>query len=353
MAIVGRESFADIVLPFPPVSSRHASLEPLGAGRYRVVDLGSANGTFVSGRRVETSDVREGEDLRFGSVSFDWAAHRASLDADLALPRGMTLGRDPSCDLVVSDARVSSRHLRVIPQGIGHLLVDLGSANGLFVNGRPVSRAVVGPSDEVRLGTLRVDLPGLVARRAAPWPATFPASPPAELAAPMPPAATPVFVTMPAPPLTPPAAEAPRRSGGRGWAWAAAVVLVLGLGGTGVAFATREDVVKKCALGEEDAYRESAVFLWDVKEARARAEAHTWCPRHAEEPVTYTKRTKCTSCGKVYREVKLVAPRRENPRDVEVAEGTCSDACLFNQDVRDAGAGIKDLAGQAIGALFR
>jgi pSer/pThr/pTyr-binding forkhead associated (FHA) protein len=174
MAIIGREPLADVVLPFPAVSSRHAYLEPLGAGRYRVADLSSSNGTYVGGRRVQTSDVGDGEDLRFGSVAFDWHAHRATLEAELALPRGFTLGRDPSCDVVVADGRVSSRHLRVVPQGAAYLLIDTGSANGLFVNGRPASKAVVGPSDEVRLGSLRVDVPGLVQRRSVPAPAMAP-----------------------------------------------------------------------------------------------------------------------------------------------------------------------------------
>jgi pSer/pThr/pTyr-binding forkhead associated (FHA) protein len=341
MAIIGREALADIVLPFPGVSSRHAHLDPLGAGRYRVADLDSSNGTYVGGRRVRTADVRDGEDLRFGSVSFDWAAHRAALEAELALPRGLVLGRDPSCDIVVADGRVSGRHLRVVPQGTGFLLIDLGSVNGLFVNGRPVSRALVGPADEVRLGTLRVGVPGLVEQRQAPAPSIPPP--------PVPPVVVPLPAAAPAPA---PLAEPPRR-GSAAWPWVAAAVVVLALVGTGVAFATRQDVVQKCALGDEEAYRENGVFFWDLKEARARAEQHSWCPRHAAEKVPYTKTVKCVVCGAVIRREPMEAPRSENPHDIEVSEGTCSDQCRLRQDVRDAGAGIKELAGKAMDAFLR
>jgi pSer/pThr/pTyr-binding forkhead associated (FHA) protein len=329
VAIIGRDAFADIVLPFAAVSSRHAHLEPLGAGRFRVTDLGSSNGTYVSGQKVKSSDVREGEDLRFGSVAFDWAAHKGVLEAELALPRGMTLGRDGSCDLVVADGRVSGRHLKVVPQANGLLLLDAGSANGLFVNGRPVSKAVVGPGEEVRLGTLRVDVHGLVrAKNAPPPPAYVPPPPP------------PPPVTVVAPP--------PRKRKGLWIGLAAAAVLVAG--GAVAAFATRQDVVKKCEMGEEDAARENGVFFWQVDAARARVNQHRWCDKHGNEMVTYKVTHKCSVCGKVMGEEHPSAPRREEQRDREVAEPFCSEECRLQKVATDTLSGAANLAGKMIDA---
>jgi ABC-type multidrug transport system ATPase subunit len=52
MAIIGREAPADIVLPFPQVSTRHTGVAPTADGMLAVTDLGSVNGTHVDGKRI-------------------------------------------------------------------------------------------------------------------------------------------------------------------------------------------------------------------------------------------------------------------------------------------------------------
>ncbi len=47
----------------------------------------------------------------------------------------MILGRDASCDIVISDRQVSRFHARIRPTEQGVLLEDLGSKNGTFYNG--------------------------------------------------------------------------------------------------------------------------------------------------------------------------------------------------------------------------
>ncbi|MCL4818303.1 MAG: FHA domain-containing protein [Vicinamibacteria bacterium] len=302
MAIVGRESLVDIALPFPGVSSRHACLEALGAGRFRVTDLGSSNGTYVRGQRVTSADVQFGEDLRFGSIVFEWNQHRGVLDAEAALPRGLVLGRDPSCDLVVSDGRVSSRHLRVIPQQGGLLLLDVGSANGVAVNGRPVTKALISPSDQVTLGSMRIDVFGLVNAKNAPRPA---------------PAPVPTYVPPPAPAVA--LAPPPQRDTGFPmWGKVLAAVLVLALFGVGAVFATRVDVIEPCELCPTPVVQRNGVFFWERQRvqadaARERSEIR-WCNQHAEEPIDVTKTFVCKHCGKTYGTPEVVKrPRRAAP----------------------------------------
>jgi pSer/pThr/pTyr-binding forkhead associated (FHA) protein len=72
---VGRAHGADVVLEAPLVSRMHCRLE---SGRDQgdeqdvlvVVDLGSTNGTFVNGHRVERSKLKDGDRLRVGRVEF-------------------------------------------------------------------------------------------------------------------------------------------------------------------------------------------------------------------------------------------------------------------------------------------
>ena len=76
-----------------------------------------------------------------------------------SIGRCARVGRDPGNDVVVDDALVSRFHaeLRTRPDGRREL-VDLGSANGTYVNGRAVERAIVEELDIVGVGhhTLRL-----------------------------------------------------------------------------------------------------------------------------------------------------------------------------------------------------
>jgi len=49
---IGRGSVSDLILKDARVSRAHALLRPLGRGNYFLLDLGSANGTFLNGRVV-------------------------------------------------------------------------------------------------------------------------------------------------------------------------------------------------------------------------------------------------------------------------------------------------------------
>jgi signal transduction histidine kinase len=67
--------------------------------------------------------------------------------------QAMALGRDGSNPIRLHDNEVSRRHAELRPaDGQGFRIVDLGSANGTFVNGRPVDQAPLRSGDQVRLG---------------------------------------------------------------------------------------------------------------------------------------------------------------------------------------------------------
>jgi hypothetical protein len=67
--LVGRDERAGIVLADASVSTRHASIERTDHG-WRVLDLGSTNGTFINGRQLgpKGATVRGREKLTFGNV---------------------------------------------------------------------------------------------------------------------------------------------------------------------------------------------------------------------------------------------------------------------------------------------
>jgi len=67
-----------------------------------------------------------------------------------------TLGRHKNNDIAVSDPKVSSFHARIERGQEGYQLVDLGSRNGTFVNGKRIETALLKTGDEVRLGAARL-----------------------------------------------------------------------------------------------------------------------------------------------------------------------------------------------------
>ena len=67
--VVGRAPNSDIPVIDPTISRRHAEVECADAG-ITVRDLGSSNGTFVNGARVEVSPVAVGDVVTFGKVAF-------------------------------------------------------------------------------------------------------------------------------------------------------------------------------------------------------------------------------------------------------------------------------------------
>jgi len=63
------------------------------------------------------------------------------------------IGRSRQCDIVIGDANVSRRHCEVRREGADYVVIDLGSTNGILLNGRQVHRAGLAEGDRLQLGS--------------------------------------------------------------------------------------------------------------------------------------------------------------------------------------------------------
>jgi hypothetical protein len=73
----------------------------------------------------------------------------------------VTIGRSSSNKLVITDSQVSGRHLQIVPQGPGYLLLDVGSSNGTSVNGQRLLPQTYRPlhnGDVIVIGTTRLSV---------------------------------------------------------------------------------------------------------------------------------------------------------------------------------------------------
>lgn len=67
--VLGRGVSADLRFEDPALSSEHATLEFVGDG-YRLRDLGSMNGTLLNGGEIKAAELKNGDELRLGSLVF-------------------------------------------------------------------------------------------------------------------------------------------------------------------------------------------------------------------------------------------------------------------------------------------
>lgn len=193
--LIGRGAGADVRLPDPSVSTRHATIEQRG-GRYVIVDHGTTNGTHVQGARIvpeRPKALRDGDRIDVGAFVLTWkegvpisssptAERTASLARRLlrdvlgpAAPEGarivilngpdqgrtlaipppparLVIGRGETCDLPLPDADASREHVDLVVDLDGVVARDRGSKNGLVVNERRMPEKRLVDRDELQIG---------------------------------------------------------------------------------------------------------------------------------------------------------------------------------------------------------
>jgi ABC-type multidrug transport system ATPase subunit len=183
---IGRDPASGVVVEDQRVSRQHAIVKRQDE-EWVIEDAGSANGIFCEGRRVDRLQVSEPLNIRLGGVDGPllevtpslvapvqrqrgrvglrrtWIAQRPA-EAQTSIPVGrlsavhrpvqkeIRIGRAADNDIVLDDLLVSRHHaeIRFGPTGTG--LIDLGSFNGTYVNGRPVGQANLDPGDIIGIG---------------------------------------------------------------------------------------------------------------------------------------------------------------------------------------------------------
>jgi hypothetical protein len=128
-----------------PVSISFDQSDDLGTGRFRVRSAALAKVTPSSDRNVTATAVRR------ASVVLEVNGMKHPLD-----PPGLVLGRGTEADLQINDPGVSRRHaeIRVLPGESAPQVsvVDLGSTNGMLVNGQRVEHATLQDGATVKIG---------------------------------------------------------------------------------------------------------------------------------------------------------------------------------------------------------
>jgi hypothetical protein len=116
--------------------------EPEGVGKTMI---------FSSSRRVR--DAVEGTGARRRSKALLNVSGRRML----LPPSGATIGRSRDCDVVIEDSGVSRRHAELRPDGTAWRIEDLGSTNGVRVNGLAIHAVQqLRSGDRVEIGSTEI-----------------------------------------------------------------------------------------------------------------------------------------------------------------------------------------------------
>jgi pSer/pThr/pTyr-binding forkhead associated (FHA) protein len=70
----------------------------------------------------------------------------------------VVFGRDEDCQLILDDDPVSRKHAKVLYQDYQPELLDLGSTNGTYLNGKKIHRAYLKQGDQIQVGASIFDV---------------------------------------------------------------------------------------------------------------------------------------------------------------------------------------------------
>lgn len=113
----------------------------------------AAAATMVYRPKADTAAAEDGADVPVEreSVWLTVDGERHPIDK-----RVTVLGRAQDCDIQLADPNVSRRHAEVRQEETSYWIVDLGSTNGMEVNGRRLRQAKLEDGDRVTLGSTDV-----------------------------------------------------------------------------------------------------------------------------------------------------------------------------------------------------
>jgi len=147
------ETDADLDVGEFGIATRMVQPEPRRGADEPMVDVEPGHTMIYKAKPPQATQAVTPEELGVESelVTLSWNETRHEVKQ-----RRVVIGRSHDCDIQLADANVSRRHAELRQEGAAYWIVDLGSTNGMEVNGKRVKRAKLRSGDTITLGSTEV-----------------------------------------------------------------------------------------------------------------------------------------------------------------------------------------------------
>lgn len=190
MVTIGRAKDNDIILENLSVSRNHVRIKHENE-EYFIVDLNSANGTYVNGIKITKTALSDNDVVAVGKYRlifvnkglddqqkiFDLSAEEKTMviqgtapNAKLTVLKGkelskkfslekdeVTLGKGKDCAIVINDMFIGKHHATIKKKGNRYYLYDTGSWRGTQVNGETISEIPLMDGDLIKIGSWELE----------------------------------------------------------------------------------------------------------------------------------------------------------------------------------------------------
>ena len=170
ITLIGSAPSARLYLPSKAVSRCHAAVINTD-GAVFIRDLASRTKTRVNGRSVKEAELSDGDVVQIARFAFRFTRPGPAAPAPPRPPapaaafeidgvddpvpletRALLIGRREHADISLTENAASSAHALVLVSEGKHIVRDLNSRTGTFVNGVKVHEHVLSPGDVIRVG---------------------------------------------------------------------------------------------------------------------------------------------------------------------------------------------------------
>jgi pSer/pThr/pTyr-binding forkhead associated (FHA) protein len=169
VSILGSGEWCDVILESPDVATSHAAIVKYGGTGY-LCDLGAKGGATLNGRMVRWARLAAGDRVGVGPFEFvvqiDSETPNNAMtqpifgllgDEEIGLVTSidpvLLIGSDGGSDIVLNDAGVHARHCLVVWTDRGPVARDLSGDRLSFVNGKPMSAALLHDGATIGVGS--------------------------------------------------------------------------------------------------------------------------------------------------------------------------------------------------------
>ena len=106
VTVIGRREDCDLRIPLTEISRKHCRVVKDSKG-IRLEDLGSSNGTYHNGSRVQESVLQAGDQLRIGPVNFTVQIDGYPTDAMITAPQAENAAASDELDILHAPSETS------------------------------------------------------------------------------------------------------------------------------------------------------------------------------------------------------------------------------------------------------